>query len=49
MHIQFSTRPTQDNANHIHTVWRGLKNDWGEIFCGITMQSPIEPMNYDMK
>ena len=21
---------TQDNANHIHTVWRDLKNDWGE-------------------
>jgi len=21
---------TQNNANHIHTVWRDLKNDWGE-------------------
>ncbi len=21
---------TQDNANHIHTVWRDLRNDWGE-------------------
>ena len=21
---------TQDNANHIHSVWRDLRNDWGE-------------------
>jgi hypothetical protein len=21
---------TQNNANHIHTVWRDIKNDWGE-------------------
>jgi hypothetical protein len=21
---------TQNNANHIHTVWRDLKNDWGQ-------------------
>jgi hypothetical protein len=21
---------TQNNANHIHTVWRDLRNDWGE-------------------
>lgn len=21
---------TQNNANHIHTVWRDLKNDWGD-------------------
>jgi len=21
---------TQNNANHIHTVWRDLKDDWGE-------------------
>lgn len=21
---------TQDNANHIHTVWRNIRNDWGE-------------------
>lgn len=21
---------TQDNANHIHAVWRDLRNDWGE-------------------
>jgi hypothetical protein len=21
---------TQNNANHIHTVWRDLTNDWGE-------------------
>lgn len=21
---------TQDNANHIHTVWRDLRHDWGE-------------------
>lgn len=20
----------QNNANHIHTVWRDLRNDWGE-------------------
>jgi hypothetical protein len=20
---------TQDNANHIHSVWRDYKNDWG--------------------
>lgn len=23
---------TQNNANHIHTVWRDLRNDWGEDF-----------------
>jgi hypothetical protein len=21
---------TQNNANHIHSVWRDLRNDWGE-------------------
>jgi Protein of unknown function (DUF3500) len=21
---------TQDDANHIHSVWRDLRNDWGE-------------------
>ena len=21
---------TQDNANHIHSVWRDLSNDWGQ-------------------
>ena len=21
---------TQNNANHIHTVWRDLRNDWGK-------------------
>jgi uncharacterized protein DUF3500 len=21
---------TQDNANHIHSVWRDLRNDWGK-------------------
>ena len=21
---------TQDNGNHIHSVWRDYKNDWGE-------------------
>jgi hypothetical protein len=21
---------TQDNANHIHSVWRDLRHDWGE-------------------
>jgi len=21
---------TQNNANHIHTVWRDLKDDWGD-------------------
>jgi hypothetical protein len=26
---------TQNNANHIHTVWRDLKNDWGEDLLGI--------------
>jgi hypothetical protein len=23
---------TQNNANHIHSVWRDLRNDWGEDF-----------------
>jgi len=23
---------TQNNANHIHTVWRDIRNDWGEEF-----------------
>ena len=21
---------TQDNANHTHSVWRDLRNDWGD-------------------
>ena len=21
---------TQDNANHIHSVWRDLRRDWGD-------------------
>jgi hypothetical protein len=25
---------TQNNANHIHTVWRDLRNDWGEDLLG---------------
>ena len=28
--VLFEYDNTQDNANHIHSVWRDLRNDWGE-------------------
>jgi hypothetical protein len=32
-----STTTPQNNANHIHTVWRDLRLDWGEdLLAGIT-------------
>ena len=29
---------TQNNANHIHSVWRDLRNDWGEDFLRVHLK-----------
>ncbi|AYY11736.1 DUF3500 domain-containing protein [Actinobacteria bacterium YIM 96077] len=32
---------TQNNANHIHTVWRDLRHDWGDDLLAAHYASPI--------